>query len=169
MSAGGDIVTLDKPGDEHLAERVVKRRGDEDADSPVTVEEMVETFGPNWEAIRELVGQAAVMTPAQAEKLAVAWRAVLSGEWAGSWDAVRQADRYATAEAAWGAAGDAADKAGRCGTREAGLYAAGAAAEAALVLVVSDLVGQHGLTPEHIATLLGPWAGVMGYPQGVTA
>ena len=73
MSAGGDIVTLDKPGDEHLAERVVKRRGDEDAVSPVTVEEMV------------------------------------------------------------------------------------------------DLVGQHGLTPEHIATLLDPWVEVMGYPQGVTA
>lgn len=47
--------------------------------------------------------------------------------------------------------------------------ARGVAIGAAGALVVCDLVGQHGLTPEHIETLLGPWVGVMGYPQGVTA
>jgi hypothetical protein len=34
--------------------------------------------------------------------------------------------------------------------------------DAALAASVADLVGQHGLTQEHIDTLMAPWVQVLG-------
>ena len=87
MSAGGDIVTLDKPGDEHLVAEVMSLR----EVPPITVDEMVSVFGPNWEALSELMRQAARMTPAQAEMAVKAWRIVSSGERDAAWSAVQDA------------------------------------------------------------------------------
>lgn len=44
-----------------------------------------------------------------------------------------------------------------------------AAWDAAKALVVADLVGQHGLTQDHVDTLLAPWVSVMGDPRDVVA
>lgn len=172
---GGDVVTLDKPGDEYLTGPVVKRldacpawsdaRGDGDADSPVTVEEMVAVFGQSGEAIRELVRQAAGMTNEQAVQVWKAWDAVPSDEWHKAWYAAQGAAREADRGDAW----EEGPRAAWYAAEEAWYASRYAAQGAAGALVVCDLVGQHGLTQKHIATLLGPWAGAMGYPQGVTA
>ncbi len=44
----------------------------------------------------------------------------------------------------------------------AGAAAGDAAWDAAGAAVVMDLVGQHGLTQEHVDTLMGPWVQVLG-------
>ena len=72
-----------------------------------------------------------------------------------AWDA----DGAAAAVAARAAARAAAAVAARAAAR----VAAGAAAgDAAVAATVSDLVGQYGLTQEHINILLAPWIGVLG-------
>ena len=60
------------------------------------------------------------------------------------------AARYVAWDAAWTAAGDAAWDVAR---------------DAAGYVAVSDLIGQHGLTEQHIRTLYQPWQQVIGEPD----
>lgn len=162
------------PGDAFLIERVAYRRGrgtswnDEDdrtfedvrsslSDEPIwdiTDADLEETFGPNWARVAEIVRQAAVMTEDQAKELAAARRSVEDVAWAAARSATWVAARGVARGEAWSdascAVGDAVGEDGEDGMWEA-------ATSAAKVAVVGDLVGQLGLTEEHIGTLFGPW------------
>ena len=134
------------PGDEHMWRRVMRKRGlgEEWNDAPgrtaaevaerfaaiaaeTTESDMAEVFGPQWEAVRDLVRRLAVLTPDDIDKLTAARAAAR--------EAAREAAR-AAARAARAAAWDAA--------RAAAWDAAGdAAGDAALALVVRDLIGEQ--------------------------
>ena len=146
------------PGDEHMWRRVMRKRGlgEEWNDAPgrtaaevaerfaaiaaeTTESDMAEVFGPQWEAIRDLVRRLAVLTPDDIDKLTAARAAAR--------EAAREAAR-AAARAARAAAWDAA--------RAAAWDAAGdAAGDAALALVVRDLIGER-FTRAHYDTLTAP-------------
>ena len=146
------------PGDEHMWRRVMRKRGlgEEWNDAPgrtaaevaerfaaiaaeTTESDMAEVFGPQWEAVRDLVRRLAVLTPDDIDKLTAARAAAR--------EAAREAAR-AAARAARAAAWDAA--------RAAAWDAAGdAAGDAALALVVRDLIGER-FTRAHYDTLTAP-------------
>ena len=119
------------PGDEHMWRRVMRKRGlgEEWNDAPgrtaaevaerfaaiaaeTTESDMAEVFGPQWEAIRDLVRRLAVLTPDDIDKLtaawAAAWAAARAAARAAAWDAAQDAARDAAQDAAWAAAWDAA-------------------------------------------------------------
>jgi hypothetical protein len=142
----------------------------------VTDADLAETFGPTWQIVVDTVRTAASATPDQIERLAAAWAAAWdairaatrNAAWAAAWDAARDAawdaTRAATRNAAWAAAWDAT----RDATRDAAWDATRAAAWAATrTAVVVDLVGQHGLTADHVRALTGPWCEV--FPQSLLA
>jgi hypothetical protein len=184
------------PGDQHMWRQVMRKKGlteewndatdrtaEEVADrfaliaAETTAADMADVFGPQWEAIRDLVRRVAALTPAELDKLAaagyaagyVAWYVAgdVAGDAAGyavwdvAWVAARaaagDAAGYAAWDAAWAAAwaaagyaaGDAAgDAAAWAAAWDAALAAAGAAA---LALVVRDLIGE-----QFYDTLTGP-------------
>ena len=183
------------PGDQHMWRQVMRKKGlteewndatDRTAEevaerfaliaAETTAADMADVFGPQWEAIRDLVRRVAALTPAELDKLAaagyaagyVAWYAdwAAAGDAAGyaAWDAAWAAARaaagdaagYAAWDAAWAAAwaaagaaaGDAAGDAAGAAAWDAALAAAGAAA---LALVVRDLIGE-----QFYDTLTGP-------------
>ncbi|MBK7021500.1 MAG: hypothetical protein IPH38_18375 [Candidatus Microthrix sp.] len=183
------------PGDQHMWRQIMRRGGlteewndatDRTAEevaerfaliaAETTAADMADVFGPQWEAIRDLVRRVAALTPAELDKLAaagyaagyVAWYAAgdAAGDAAGyaAWDAAWAAARaaagdaagYAAWDAAWAAAwaaagyaaGDAAGDAAGAAAWDAALAAAGAAA---LALVVRDLIGE-----QFYDTLTGP-------------
>ena len=157
-----------RPGDEHIIRAVMRTKGvtegwndesgrtkeevlDRMAFIEVTDADLEETFGPAWRMVIAVIRRSAILTAAEAKDLVAAWGAA----WGAAWDAARDA----AWDAAWGAARDAA--------RDAALDAAWGAAwdaarDAAWGAVVSDLVGQHGLTQEHVDTLMAPWVQVLG-------
>lgn len=122
-----------------------------------------EVFGPQGEAVAAVIDRAARLTLHEVHALSAAWYAARDAAGDAAWDAAgdaaraaARAARAAARDAAWAAAGDAAGD------------AAGATArEAALALVVADLVGQRGLTQQHIDLLLAPWRAVIGDPLAV--
>ena len=179
------------PGDQHMWRQIMRRGGlteewndatDRTAEevaerfaliaAETTAADMADVFGPQWEAIRDLVRRVAALTPAELDKLAaagyaagyVAWYADwgAAGDAAGyaAWDAAWAAARAATGDAAgyaawdaawaaaWAAAGYAAGDAAGAAAWDAALAAAGAAA---LALVVRDLIGE-----QFYDTLTGP-------------
>ena len=95
-------------------------------------------LGPQGIQVAALIERAKTLTSAEAQDLHVTWVPT----WAPT--------RYA----AWAAARDAA----WCATRGA----TWAAAEAAVCLVVRDLIGQRDLTQEHYDTLTRSWRTVIG-------
>ena len=94
------------------------------------------------------------LTDDEVKALDAAWDAARGG----AWDAVLDTARIAAWDAADRAAvRDVAQVALRVAARSvAGSAAWGAAWYAALAVVVADLVGQHGLTREHLDTLTAP-------------
>jgi hypothetical protein len=183
------------PGDQHMWRQIMRRGGlteewndatDRTAEevaerfaliaAETTAADMADVFGPQWEAIRDLVRRVAALTPAELDKLATAGYAAGYAAWyaapddpraaAGyaAWDAAWAAARaaagdaagYAAWDAAWAAAwaaagyaaGDAAGDAAGAAAWDAALAAAGAAA---LALVVRDLIGE-----QFYDTLTGP-------------
>lgn len=183
------------PGDQHMWRQIMRRGGlteewndatDRTAEevaerfaliaAETTAADMADVFGPQWEAIRDLVRRVAALTPAELDKLAaagyaagyVAWYVAgdVAGDVAGyavwdvAWVAARaaagDAAGYAAWDAAWAAAwaaagyaaGDAAGDAAGAAAWDAALAAAGAAA---LALVVRDLIGE-----QFYDTLTGP-------------
>ena len=102
------------PGDEHMWRRVMRKRGlgEEWNDAPgrtaaevaerfaaiaaeTTESDMAEVFGPQWEAIRDLVRRLAVLTPDDIDKLTAAWAAAWDAAWDAAWAAARAAARAA--------------------------------------------------------------------------
>lgn len=96
-------------------------------------------FGPNGAHVAAVIDHEFDWGAAQN----AAWDA----DWAAAWNATRNAARDAARRAAWDAAWDAAW---------------GVAQDAALALVVRDLIGSHGLTQRHYDTLTGPWRRTIG-------
>jgi hypothetical protein len=157
-----------QPGDAFIIERVAERHGwgTQWNDEPSTTWEMVryrlahvevtdadllDTFGPQWEAIVALVRRAATLTADEASCLVAAR------------DAAGNAARDTARDAARAAAGYTARAAAGYAARAAAGDAAGyAAAAAAWALVVRDLIGQYGFTQQHYDTLTGPWRTTIG-------
>ena len=102
-------------------------------------------FGPNTAAIERVLAQIESATPEQ-----VAAR-----------NASRNAARGAAFPVAWGAVWTGALRA-----QEAALFAA---CDAVLALAVVHLVGELGLTREHVETLMGPYIAVFRDPREVVA
>ena len=122
-------------------------RGKVQPDITDTMLEM--TFGPQWEQIVALCRRAATLTLAETNALYDAGDA--------DEDAARVASsRVASRGAAWDAA--------RLVVRDVAAWGAGwgAVSDAAVGLVVRDLIGQHGFTQHHYDVLTGPWATVIG-------
>ena len=155
------------PGDQHMWRQIMRRGGlteewndatdrtaEEVADrfaliaAETTAADMADVFGPQWEAIRDLVRRIAALTPAELDKLAAAGHAAGYVAWYADWGADWGAAGYAAWDAAWAAAWAAAGDAARAAAGAAALTAAGAAA---LALVVRDLIGE-----QFYDTLTGP-------------
>ena len=137
-----------------------------------TAADMADVFGPQWEAIRDLVRRVAALTPAELDKLAAAreaaWEATRAAAWEATEAAAREAAWEATRAAAGAAAGEAAREAAWPATGEAAGAAAWAAAgaspwptaweaarAAARALAVHDLIGEQ-FTQTHYDTQTGP-------------
>ena len=106
-------------------------------------------FGPQTAHVEAFISAIRDLTDAEAENINRAWYAERSDAWYDAWYDARYAARYA----AWSAE--------RSAERSAAWYAAWyaaryAARDTAQALVVADLVGQYGLTREHLDTLVGP-------------
>ena len=172
-----------RPGDEHIIRAVMRTKGvteewndksgrtkDEVLARMAFIEvsdvDLEETFGPAWRMVIAVIRRSAILTPTEVTDLAAAWGAAR--------DAARDAARAAARGAAWGAARGAAWGAAWAAAWDAAQGAAWAAAwdaarDAAWGAVVSDLVGQRGLTQDHLDTLMGPWVRVLGadWAEGV--
>lgn len=158
-----------RPGDEHLIAAVFNDGpgsmtwNDEQSShvpvvewarkAEITDDMLAETFGPQWLNVVGLVRRLAVMTPAEAVRLEVAWPATRIA----ARGAVRGAVRGAAKGAAWGAAWDAI----KFVDSEVAWSASG---QVAAVLVAADLTGQYGLEQRHLDTLLAPVRQVLGDP-----
>ena len=161
-----------RPGDEHIIRAVMRTKGvtegwndesgrtkeevlDRMAFIEVTDADLEETFGPSCRMVIAVIRRSAILTAAEAKDLAAAlgaaWAAARAAAWGAAWAAARAAARGGARDAAWAAARGAA---------WAAVWAAARAA--AWAAVVSDLVGYHGLTQEHVDTLMAPWVQVLG-------
>jgi hypothetical protein len=176
------------PGDQHMWRQVMRKKGlteewndatDRTAEevaerfaliaAETTAADMADVFGPQWEAIRDLVRRVAALTPAELDKLAAAWEATRAASGFAAWEAsgfaaweateaaAREAAWEATRAAAWAATGVSSDNstrrwvipvAGWPATWEATRAAAGA-------LAVHDLIGEQ-FTQTHYDTQTGP-------------
>ena len=161
--------------DDHIA-RAVRQHSSRAPGSTaaVTAAEVAAAFGPGWRAVRSVVRRAAVATPADAAKLHAAWDTTQLK----TSDGCRAAQEEArdAVFAAWLASGRAriscgawtalsrADMASRGGEPASRNPAATmlAARYAAMATMVADLVGQHGLTREHIELARRPWCAAFG-------
>ena len=175
------------PGDQHMWRQIMRRGGlteewndatDRTAEevaerfaliaAETTAADMADVFGPQWEAIRDLVRRVAALTPAELDKLDAAGYAAGAAAWPAAWPATGEAAGYAAWDAAWAAAraavGDAAGyaawdaawaaawaAAGDAARAAAGAAALTAAGAAALALVVRGLIGE-----QFYDTLTGP-------------
>jgi hypothetical protein len=124
-------------------------------------------YGPQTAAITRLLSLARAMTPEQAERLAD----VLDAAWGAALDAALDAKRDAKRDAMWGALWEATRVALWEAKRDTTLDAMWGAPwdpmwysmrGAALALLVWDLIGQHGLTQDHLNRLIGPAKAVFG-------
>ena len=167
------------PGDQHMWRQVMRAKGlsEEwnDAEGRTAAEvaerfaliaaetteaDMAEVFGPQWEAVRDLVRRVAALTPAELDKLAAAWDAARGAAWYAARDAAEGAAEGADRDPAWYAAwyaardatGDATGDAAEGAARDAAWYAAWGVARA---LVVRDLIGER-FTRAHYDTLTAP-------------
>lgn len=154
-------------------------------------DEMLATYGPQWEPIAVLVRRIAELTGPESKRLnaerdaawepdrVAAWGVARDSRHASAWEAAmcaargaaHRADREATLDAATDAAGDAARNATGADWEAAvcaawgattTCHAAGAAGDAAAALSARDLIGQGGFTKTHYNMLIGPWATVIG-------
>ena len=98
-----------------------------------------QALGPQGREVAAIIDRARMLTTDELRQLGAA----------------RGAARDAARDAAWGVAWAAAWAAARAAARAA-------TRDAALAASVADLVGQHGLTQEHIDTLMAPWVQVLG-------
>jgi hypothetical protein len=104
-------------------------------------------FGPQGEHVVRLIDRAARLTGDEAKQM--------SATWAAAWDAAPCAALCAARATAREAAWDAARNAAR-------FVFGGAAGDAAMALVVRDLIGSSGFSQAHYDSLTGPWRKVIG-------
>ena len=106
-------------------------------------------LGPQGEVLVEFLDALRDLTDVEAEAMGApwgaGWSAAMGAEWSAAMGAGRSAAMVAAPDAALRSAWGATLGAGR-----------GAARDAALALVVADLVGRYGLTREHLDILTGP-------------
>ena len=182
---GAVLATVCTPGDAHLWRSVMRHTGLTERwnDTPgrtatevserlatlrdVTADDMIEVFGPNWIAVRDLVRRAAKLTEDEAAALAEATDTAATvdardvANWAASdvanWAALNAANwtaSHAAYSAAWGAAwGAHGDVAGD---------ASSAVPDAARAVAVRDRMLSTPEGARHYAMLTGPWASVIG-------
>ncbi len=112
--------------------------------SPITDEELVENFGPQWEQLRTLFHEAAALTAEQRQSIYSAYNE--------AWKSADFKQAY-LAVIVHGGPGVAALQA--LGAFVADGYDAGAAAA---------LARRHEITPEHYALLTAPWVSVTNRP-----
>ena len=168
------------PGDQHMWRQVMRKKGlseewndatDRTAEevaerfaliaAETTAADMADVFGPQWEAIRDLVRRVAALTPAELDKLAAAWEATRAAAGAAAWEATEAAAREAaweaTRAAAWAATGVSSDNSTRRWVIPvAGWPAAWEATRAAAgALAVHDLIGEQ-FSQTHYDTQTGP-------------
>jgi hypothetical protein len=130
-----------------------------------------EVFGPQGEHVVRLIDRAARLTRDEAKQLAAAAYAARAAAgvaaWVAAWDAAWNAASYAPRDAAR----DAASYAPRAAARDAAGDAAGnavwgaargAAGDAAMALVVRDLIGSSWFSQAHYDVLTRPWRKVIG-------
>ena len=114
-------------------------------------------FGPQTAHVEAFLVAVRGLTEAESESIAAARKSAWGAAWAAArksaWGAAWAAARVAAWDAAWYAASAAARDAARYAAWDAPLVAA---RNAALALVVADLVGQYGLTRAHLDTLVAP-------------
>ena len=173
VCAHGAVKTCDalRPGDEQIIRAVMRRRGltedwnDEDGRTKAEVltlmrqievsdADLAETFGPNWRLVIAVIRRAAILTPDEMKQLTnpllempyAAFDTAWNSAWVAASDAARTAEWYS----AWNAA--------RCAT----LARSSRVANVSAICVVADLVGRHGLTQDHVDTLMKPWVDVLG-------
>lgn len=122
-------------------------------------------FGPNTPAIERVLAQIESATPEQIDALAAGFGEAYSVAYSVAYDAAftaaRDAARGTAFPVAWGAVWTGALRA-----QEAALFAA---CDAVLALAVAHLVGELGLTREHVETLMGPYSSVFTDPREVVA
>ena len=132
-----------RPGDEHIIRAVMRTKG--------VTEEWNDKSGRTKDEVLDRMAFIEVTDADLEETFGPAWRMVIA--------VIRRSAILTPTEvtdlaAAWSAAWSAAR---------------GAAWSAARGAVVSDLVGQRGLTQDHLDTLMGPWVRVLGadWAEGV--
>ena len=159
------------PGDQHMWRQVMRKKGlteewndatDRTAEevaerfaliaAETTAADMADVFGPQWEAIRDLVRRVAALTPAELDKLAAAWEATRAAAWPAAWAAAGAAAWEAAGAAAWPAAWPATGEAAWPAAWPAAWEATRAATRA---LAVHDLIGEQ-FTQTHYDTQTGP-------------
>ena len=137
---------------------------------PITDAEIEAMFGPQWKVIIRLVRKAVTTTDDQAAALDAAWTTADVIAMDAAWTIVRDAAYLEAREDAWANAGFVSwDATWLSGWTPDSNAARDAVWNVAKALVVADLVGQYGLTQEHIEALMRPWVSVMGDPREVTA
>jgi hypothetical protein len=184
VCARGAVMTCEGliPGDEHILWQVAYRQGLTEAWNDaagrtkeqvvvwmrsvgVTDTDLELTFGPQWRRVVALVRRAARLTPEEIEAVEAAWAADARDDaWAAAWAADARAAAWAASAGAWrrGAAWASAARAAAARADAWDAAARDAAWDAAWAIAVSDLVGQHGLTQDHIDTLMQPWIAIVG-------
>ena len=157
-----------QPGDALIIERVAENQGwgvtwNEESTTTwndirkrlpyveVTDVDLADTFGPQWVHVVKLVRRAALLTPAEAVALDVAWEAAKIPSWECELDSVGIARWDAAGVAAGIAAGESLENA-----------AWAPAWNAAGALAVRNLVGEANFTQARYDLLTGPWASVIG-------
>ena len=129
-----------RPGDEHIIRAVMRTKG--------VTEGWNDESGRTKEEVLDRMAFIEVTDADLEETFGPAWRMVIAViRRSAILTAAEAKDLDAARDAAWDAAGVAAWD---------------AAWGAAWGAVVSDLVGQHGLTQEHVDTLMAPWVQVLG-------
>jgi hypothetical protein len=189
VCAHGAVMTCQKlrPGDRYVIRAVMRTKGvTEDWNDTrgrtkeevtarmaligMTNDDLSATFGPSWALVISVIRRAATLSVEELERLDAAGDAG-DAAWNAAWNAARGAAGAAAWNAAWNAAQDAAWDAARDAARDTARGAArdtardtarGAAQDAAGAASLTDLVGQHGLTQQHVDTLMAPWIHVLG-------
>lgn len=132
---------------------------------------VTDIFGPNTAAVELVIRRAAALTAEEIDKFNRLNEATGTDEKrehdreGASWyvsNAARLNDREEEFGGALQEAGDAAKAAVETAKKSMWSAAWSAALDAATAAVVTDLVGQHGLTQQHIDTLMGLWVAVLG-------
>jgi len=130
------------------------------AASEITDEALAATFGPQWPEIIVMIRRAANFTQDELVTL----HAIQYGPSAGwkAWSAAALTTYHASRsgwDAVWSAVWDASCSAAGAATGDTHRSAAG---DAAVALLVRDLIGQHGFTQENYDLLTHQWRTVIG-------